>query len=98
MWRYILKRLLMIIPVLVGVTFVVYMILSVADGVSNGVQPPAAYFSRGRKVGKSPLRTCGSKNSLGYYQDRMVREAFGRGFVRVTPVWVIFCLKRRAPR
>lgn len=32
MWRYILKRLLMIIPVLVGVTFVVYMILSVADG------------------------------------------------------------------
>ncbi len=32
MWRYILKRLLMIIPVLVGVTFVVYMILSVAHG------------------------------------------------------------------
>ena len=32
-------------------------VLSVPDGVSFGVMPPAAYFSRGRKVGKSPLRT-----------------------------------------
>lgn len=32
MWRYILKRLLMIIPVLLGVTFVVFMVLSLAPG------------------------------------------------------------------
>ncbi|MGI6227105.1 MAG: ABC transporter permease [Peptococcales bacterium] len=32
MWRYILKRLLMIIPVLLGVTFVVFMVLSFAPG------------------------------------------------------------------
>ena len=32
MWRYISKRLLMIIPVLLGVTFFVYMILSLAPG------------------------------------------------------------------
>ena len=39
------------------------MFLSVPDGVPFGVMPPAAYFSRGRKVGKSPLRTNGSKDS-----------------------------------
>ena len=32
MWRYILKRLVMIIPVLLGVTFFVYMVLSLAPG------------------------------------------------------------------
>ncbi|MEA5059179.1 MAG: ABC transporter permease [Candidatus Pelethousia sp.] len=32
MWRYILKRLLMIIPVLIGVTFFVYVVLSLAPG------------------------------------------------------------------
>lgn len=32
MWRYVLKRLLMIIPVLIGVTFFVYMVLSLAPG------------------------------------------------------------------
>lgn len=32
MWRYILKRLVMIIPVLIGVTFFVYMVLSLAPG------------------------------------------------------------------
>ncbi len=42
------------------------------------VLPPAAYFSRGRKVGKSPLRTYGSKNSLVFYRNLEVREAFGR--------------------
>ena len=40
------------------------------------VLPPAAYFSRGRKVGKSPLRTYGSKNSLVFYRNLEVREAF----------------------
>lgn len=32
MWRYIFRRLMMIIPVLLGVTFVVFMILSLAPG------------------------------------------------------------------
>jgi peptide/nickel transport system permease protein len=32
MWRYVIKRLLMIIPVLVGVTFFVYLVLSLAPG------------------------------------------------------------------
>ena len=32
MWRYVLKRLAMIIPVLIGVTFFVYMVLSLAPG------------------------------------------------------------------
>ena len=32
MWKYILKRIVMIIPVLIGVTFFVYMVLSLAPG------------------------------------------------------------------
>ena len=52
--------------------------LSVPDGVSFGVLPPAGDFLDEQKVTKNSLRTKVLRTPFVDYQDRVVREAFGR--------------------
>ena len=76
MWRYVLKRILMLIPVVIGVSFIIYFVMDLAPGNALDLMYPdasveemAGILASDGMLIKRPIVTDGSKVTVGFKEE-----------------------------